>query len=215
MKLVLLLFFYIKLFCILGCSTLSAITSPIDSTALNSYECSKGTPFHLGINPKFDEIDPDLKSMFPVQRQGRNAGEYEDKHTNLISVELFGRAWLYSINFDHQFSDRLLLGFGASVWDKSFLWKRESSVVTVIPIYVNYYYFLNSNRFFVTGGVDFISSTQTINPNITFEAGGLAAVMGGGYEYRSPKGFVFRSGHYIVIGSSLILIFGANFGLMF
>src|SRR5262245_12711951 len=69
-------------------------------------------------------------------------------NANVLSIELLGRAALYSLNYDHMVSDSVALGAGLAYWPGS------SNDLFILPLYVNAYPIRGENRFYLTGGLD-------------------------------------------------------------
>lgn len=178
-------------------------------------------PFDTGVIECTGQVDPELKNKLstdPTEMRTQTAtfkNENETVRTNSVSVELWGRAWLYSLDYDHLFSNRFALGAGISYWNTNYWRTNVYSSTTVIPIYGNYYFPSRSTRFFVTAGADMILASGTTNSNIVFQSSGGAAVLGGGFEYRGNQGFLFRLSPYIILGSSTVITIGASLGGVF
>ena len=139
-----------------------------------------------------------------------------DPAPNAVSLELFGRANSYSLDYDHSFSERFALGAGFSYGNMSrHRFHSSTASLTVIPVYGNYYFESGINRGFVTAGADILSASQTLNGAQTFRSSGGAAVFGGGYEYRGVSGFLFRGASYVIVGRSTEMTIGLSVGATF
>jgi hypothetical protein len=135
-----------------------------------------------------------------------NAPESEEvvkSHPNAISLEMFGRALFYSLNYDRAVSEHISVGIGASYWETEDWWHDYIADVTVVPVYGNYYFSRRPHRGFLSAGVDWVTVTQSGYNHSTFANNGFAAVIGGGYEYLDSSGFLIRVSGFAIAGRSL------------
>ncbi len=139
---------------------------------------------------------------------------------NAISAELLGRGLLYSINYDRSINENIAVGAGFSYWSLSSYTSKAS--VLVVPLYGNYYFSPDSNRGFITAGMDIVSVSvedhgfYSSDNYFAGHASGVAAVVGGGYEYRGKGGFLFRGAPYLLAGSGGAAVWlGLTFGTTF
>jgi len=183
----------------------------------------RNIPFDSGVIECTGAVDPELKKQFELaqnvdQNGDKNGDQSElisEPRRNAVSIELLGRGWLYSLNYDHLIFDRLAIGIGASYWNTTSWWSNINYGATIIPIYGNYYFMTGLNRFFLTAGGDLVFVNPTLNSNNVFQSSGGAAVVGGGYEYRGSRGLLFRVAPYIIIGASTTLTIGFTIGGVF
>lgn len=133
---------------------------------------------------------------------------------NVVSVELFGKTFLYSLDYDRSICPHLALGVGIASWQAN-TWLDYHATVTVVPIYANYYFSQQPLRGFLTAGVDWISVTQAWDNDNIFANNGFAGVIGGGYEIRDNSGFLLRFGGLIIAGRSIIFNPEVNVGFAF
>jgi hypothetical protein len=131
--------------------------------------------------------------------------EMDNSRPNSINLELFGRAELFSFNFDRALTDHLTLGIGISSWRESDWWQNYSATIVVVPVYANYYFTKKSRRGYLTGGADFISASSPGPNSNLYDHNGTAATIGGGYEQRETNGFLFRIGGVAVFGRTSAL----------
>jgi hypothetical protein len=134
---------------------------------------------------------------------------------NAFTVDLFGRALLYSVNFDRQITDYFSLGVGISSWDASQRWTGFQSWVTVVPLYANFYFSPNASRGFLSAGADLIKVSEPGFSGNTFENSGVAGTVGAGYEFREQSGFLVRLAGYLIIGRSTELSPSVGLGIAF
>ena len=145
-------------------------------------------------------------------------GETEEPvqtHPWSASIEFYGRALQYSLDFDRSISKHLTLGSGISSWHATSDWSGYQATITVIPIYANFYFTEWQSRGFISLGGDLISASQSRTGDHTFENTGVAAVFGCGYEYRSYSGFLLRVAAFLIVGRSTILSPGIDVGMAF
>jgi hypothetical protein len=139
-----------------------------------------------------------------------------------LSLELGGRGFLYSLNFDRALNDNLAAGVGignvtANLANLSSV--SQSSIV--IPVYFNYYFIPDAGSFYLTGGADLLTNAGNVS-GLTSSPGGLSfssspiiLTVGVGYELRSDAGYLVRVAGYGIYGSSLIPWGGISFGYSF
>jgi hypothetical protein len=151
----------------------------------------------------------------PVHRYSVNAPEIVHSQPNVVSFEFFGRALLYSVNYDFAVSDHLSLGIGISSWESRDWWTSVDSSVTVVPIYGNYYFSQHLGRGYISLGADWISVSSIGNNSNTFANNGMAAVIGGGYEARDASGYLLRFGGYVIAGKTTTINPSVSVGYAF
>jgi hypothetical protein len=166
----------------------------------------------IGIPLGSPSAAPDSKESEAASLEAKEA---INSRKNSASLEIFGRALLYSLNFDRAISDHVTLGLGISSWDASAHWANYSAAITVLPFYANYYFSDSQSRGFISLGADLIKASQSGPNNETFENSGAAAVLGGGYEYRDLSGFLIRLGAYLIVGRSIDLNPSVSIGIAF
>lgn len=145
----------------------------------------------------------------PVMRGWREPPfEYESEdivksRPNAVTLEMLGRALLYSVDYDIALNPRLSLGVGVSYWQLEDWWRDYNASVTVVPVYMDYYFSARPQRGYVSAGIDWITVTQSGYDNSVFTNNGVAAVLGGGYEMMDRSGFLMRIGGYLIVGRSV------------
>lgn len=174
---------------------------------------------------------PDTTS---VQAQAQAQASYgEREHTsmtrpNALSGEVLGRGGLYSVNYDRSFTEMFAAGAGISTWGYTSGLGTSRSIL-IVPVYGNFYFQPGPKRGFLTAGADIAvassrqssylygssTSTSSSDNDSTFKTtnSGVAAIVGGGYEFRGESGFLFRATGYLLIASGGVLPWaGASFG---
>ena len=134
---------------------------------------------------------------------------------NVVSVEGLGRGYLYSVDFDHAFSNYIAVGAGFSYWDTSAWWRGANTSIFVIPVYGNFYFSPGSNRVYFTAGADFVQTGKAVDSKNNFKRSGVVVVLGGGYELRTANGLLFRSTPYVFLGKSINVGLGLSAGVTF
>jgi len=146
-----------------------------------------------------------------------SSSELAYSRPNGLSVEILGRAALYSLQYDRMLEENIAIGIGFETISLSAGTGAASTAsvsMTLIPIYANYYFSEAANHFYVTGGTNFISGTGTIG-SVTVGATGLGLhSIGVGYEHRG--GFLFRIAPMVLIaGSTISPTLGISLGAAF
>lgn len=140
-----------------------------------------------------------------------------------VSVEMLGRAMLYSINFDQVVNDDIAVGVGLGtvstmIHDTD---RDTGETATFVPAYMNYYFKREAGSPFVTGGVTLIlnhasvKNTDTSTGGLQIPSSSVMPTFGGGYENRGDNGFLFRVAGYLIAGKSLTPWIGFTFGYGF
>lgn len=118
----------------------------------------------------------------------------------MISAEYAGRAGLYSLNLDAQFTPDWGVGGGLSVWNSAVFSKLNSAKFVIVPVYVNYYWrHPGKHRIYSTLGASLVSLGGGTYPSFDsdvlrpFSAGGVVGTLGAGYEFRGSSGVLFRA----------------------
>jgi len=146
--------------------------------------------------------------------------EVPELRPNAITFELLGRGGLYSFNYDRSLWGPLALGAGISYygWSSGNMGNAEvSASALIIPVYGNYYFSMAHHRPFLSAGLDFINGQLKLGGLINEGTSRTETLFtfSGGYEYRGPKGFVFRAAPYLVTGFVTFVWFGAGLGYAF
>lgn len=132
------------------------------------------------------------------ENDSNDVNESAQKHS--ISMELLGRAGLYSFNYDYLIQNSLALGAGLSTYTLSS--GEATSGTWILPIYANYYVNEGLHRFFATGGASIVMVSGKVNENNQVKGSGLGGSVGFGYEYKSRDGFLFRAAPYLLVGQT-------------
>lgn len=201
---------------------------PHESTDIFSYYCQKQNDYYPRIQvcpdgwiavpapapPSQWRLIPVYRSAFIEPDTGATLEQIQ-AHPTTLSLELFGRALIYSLNLDRAITDQITLGVGAAYWDSSIGWENYHSTDWVIPFYGNYYFTQKSHRGYLTLGLDWIHVSAPGLDNSTFLNNGAAGTIGGGYEYRNVSGLVLRIHGVFILGRTLDVSPGISLGLAF
>ena len=131
------------------------------------------------------------KNSKPIKKEGREitvatvakdpSSEIEinqaSEQNNSLSLEVLGRAVIYSVNYDHRFNEIFGIGFGLSYF-------KADSGVFMAPVFLTIY---PLKRFFITAGA--LTAPFEKKDNIL----GTTSL---GYEYKNADGFLFRGSLY-------------------
>ena len=123
-----------------------------------------------------------------------------------LSMELLGKAGLYSFNFDYEALSNIAFGAGISSYGlkSSNAWSESAVEAWLIPLYAHYYLpeFAKGHRFYGSTGTTLIWTNAQVQGAGMIEGSGLAAHLGAGYEYKNSEGFVMRVSPYYFVGKA-------------
>lgn len=145
-----------------------------------------------------------------IESSASEPAEPHEYRRNGMSLELLGRGLLYSLNYDYLVTDSLALGAGVANY--SFSSGSSSASAWIIPVYANYYLTGGKHRWFATGGANVILASGSAGGDDRVTGSGVAGVLGGGYEYKSDGGFLFRAAPYVFVGKASGAWLGVSFG---
>jgi hypothetical protein len=135
---------------------------------------------------------------------------------NVLGVEGLGKAGLWSVFFDRALNEDLVGGAGFGT-----LSLGVNTSMTLIPMYVNYYFSRESGSFFGTAGVD-IALLSNATAGATSSLGGFGLDQSGvvpqvgvGYESRGDSGFLFRVAGYVLFFNKISPWVGFSLGWAF
>ena len=162
-------------------------------------------------------------SAFAATTGGPLSAHTRVSNPSAVSVEMLGRAMLYSVNFDQVVNDNIAVGAGiGNVSTNAHDTDRDTgNSATFIPAYMNYYFLQSAGSPFITGGVTLVlnhssvKGTDTSTGTLQIPNSSVMPTFGGGYENRGDNGFLFRVTGYIVAGKSLTPWLGFSFGYAF
>ena len=144
-----------------------------------------------------------------------------DTHTRVtnpsaVSLELLGRGFFYSLNFDRVISDDIAVGAGFGTAS------TDNGSISMIPVYGNYYFKRDANSLFATAGVAIIPSATNGNSlrlstaRLNYSTPSVAPELGLGFESRGDAGFLFRGTAYVIITDGKVFPWGGvSFGYAF
>jgi hypothetical protein len=132
-----------------------------------------------------------------------------EKIPNAVSIEAGGKGIMYSVNFDRLLDSQWAIGAGYSFYSLGTADKGAN--MAVVPVYSNFYFTQEFNRYFVIGGLDIVNvqiRSNSANPtdqDKIFEIGKTQLknsvipifLAGTGWELRSRSGFLFRATGYL------------------
>lgn len=139
-----------------------------------------------------------------------------------LSVEVLGRGFLYSVNYDQVMSEDFAAGFGIGrVPLNNTDGKDSGSSVTVLPGYFNYYFMKEQGSLYASGGLTIITDTNTAKGKVSsagsvqFTSSIIVPNVGLGYENRAESGFMFRIAGYLMSAHKIYPWVGVTFGYTF
>jgi len=101
---------------------------------------------------------------------------------NFIGVELLGRAFLYSINYERYITQRFGIGVGIATWE------IDNRVIGIFPLYMSVTPIGHKHGPYFTAGMTVGVRASTFYDSPTAALG----TVGAGYQYTSDRGFVIR-----------------------
>jgi len=106
------------------------------------------------------------------------------KQSNLVAVELLGRAGVYSANYERNFLPRIGVGVGGAYWG------IDHSSALIVPMYISTTPIGKTHSLYAAAGVTLgISKFFNFSGSYTTDTIGTVSV---GYQFRSREGFVIR-----------------------
>lgn len=150
------------------------------------------------------------KAPTSVAEANDNNLDGTDMRRNAMSLELLGRGFLYSFNYDYMVNNDLAVGAGVSHYSVSS--GDSNASAWIVPVYANYYLTSGKGRFFATGGANLMFASGSIGDDSKVSGSGIAGVIGGGYEYRADNGFLFRAAPYVFVGKASGAWLGLSLG---
>jgi hypothetical protein len=140
---------------------------------------------------------------------------------NAVSIELLGKGFLYTLNYDRALTEDVFAGIGfGSVGLNNALGNSSNVTADMFPVYVGYYFVREHGTPFVEVGASAITSNNVKGlvsdlGNMTFSSSQILPFAGLGYEERTDFGFLFRVTGYAMCGQNVKPWFGATFGYAF
>jgi hypothetical protein len=107
---------------------------------------------------------------------------------NFVGVELLGRAFLYSINYERYITPRFGIGAGLATWE------INNRVIAIVPMYASVTPIGHTHSPYFTAGMTLGVRASTFYDNPTAALG----TVGAGYQYISNRGFVIRPTLHVV-----------------
>jgi hypothetical protein len=115
-------------------------------------------------------------------------------HPNRFAFELLGRGFIGSFAYERQLSQRFSGGLGLGFFPGQL---GDSNDALMVPVYVNYDFTDDQRGVYAFGGVDVMLVYPYGGGNgnfVNFVNERVMPIWGGGYEYLSDSGFLFRVG---------------------
>jgi hypothetical protein len=143
---------------------------------------------------------------------------------NAVSLELFGRGLLWTLNYDRVVSDDLVAGIGYGRTPLKTLAGDDANTSTgLLPVYLSYYFMREASSIFATAGASIVvNNDDAKGKKATFSglefnsSTPLLPTFGVGFENRGDvAGFLVRVAAYGVIGKTIAPWFGFSMGYSF
>lgn len=154
--------------------------------------------------------------LYPSRAAPSETEETRVTRPHAVSVEVFGRALSFSVNYDRSFERYFSAGFGLSQ-----IATYQNSQVRQAVTYFNAYFLPEFESAFVTVGLnralnaDLAKFKDTSLGRFRFPEHGWVSQVGLGWEHRLSQGFLFRSGAYVLFGDNVLPWFGFSVGYAF
>ena len=123
-----------------------------------------------------------LGSNAQAQTDSAQAQTVSQSEPNLIGVELLGRAFLYSVNYERNITQRFGIGVGMATWE------IDNRLIGLFPMYLSVTPIGHKHRPYFTAGMTLGMRASTFYDSPTAAVG----IIGAGYEYSSDRGLVIR-----------------------
>jgi hypothetical protein len=155
------------------------------------------------------------------------AGVAHAEHTrptnpNALSVEVLGKTFLYTVQYDRAVTDDVFAGVGIGTVALDNLDGTDANASAVmIPVYAGYYFLRDQGSPFVIAGASLVTNhsdtvgRKTSLGGVEYGSNQVLPFFGAGYEVRTDSGFLFRVTGYGEIGKTVKPWGGATFGYAF
>ncbi len=151
-----------------------------------------------------------------------HADEARSVNPNALSLEIFGKSALYTVEYDRAMTEDVFAGIGiGTVGINNLDGSNANSTAVLIPVYVGYYFFRDQGSPYIEAGASIVANSQTATnheaalSSVQFPNGQVMPHFGAGWETRTDQGFLFRVTGYALIGANVKPWFGATFGYAF
>jgi hypothetical protein len=141
---------------------------------------------------------------------------------NALSVEVLGKTFLYTVQYDRAVTDDVFAGVGIGSVSLNDLNGNDAGTSAVlVPVYAGYYFLRDQGSPFVIAGASLVtnhsetSGKQTSLAGLEMGSNQVLPFFGAGYEVRTDSGFLFRVTGYGEVGKSVKPWGGATFGYAF
>jgi hypothetical protein len=141
---------------------------------------------------------------------------------NALSVEVLGKTFLYTVQYDRAVTDDVFAGVGiGSVALNDLNGNDAGTSAVLVPVYAGYYFLRDQGSPFVIAGASLVtnhsetSGKQTSLAGLEMGSNQVLPFFGAGYEVRTDSGFLFRVTGYGEVGKSVKPWGGATFGYAF
>jgi hypothetical protein len=154
--------------------------------------------------------------------QTAKADEARSLNPNAISLEIFGKGLLYTVQYDRAMTEDFFAGIGVGTVGIDNLDGSDANATAVlVPVYAGYYFMREQGSPYVEIGASIVANNstatnhQTSIGNVQFSSNQVLPHFGAGWETRTDQGFLFRVTGYGIVGKTLRPWFGATLGYAF
>ncbi|MEK6577935.1 MAG: hypothetical protein AABZ55_01795 [Bdellovibrionota bacterium] len=141
---------------------------------------------------------------------------------HVLSFELFGRSFLYGVQYDRTVGPAWCAGMGlAKISAEGDSPSSSSGSTWVIPLFTHYYLTEQDHSPLLTAGITLLpqgpalQGRHAIQGTTVFPSVPFLATLGAGYEWRQDSGFIFRTSGFLTWGGNLAPALGIVFGQAF
>jgi hypothetical protein len=150
-----------------------------------------------------------------------SADDARPLNPNSVNVEILGKGFLYTVNYDRALTEDIFAGIGFGTVGLNNPDGSSANVTAdMFPVYLGYYFIREHGTPFLEVGASAITSNNVKNlvtnlGGMTFSSSQLLPFAGLGYEERTDYNFLFRVTGYAMCGQNVKPWFGATFGYAF
>jgi hypothetical protein len=116
---------------------------------------------------------------------GETAHAQTIEQPNIVGAELFGRALIYSANYERYFKGRVGVGSGIAYW-------HFDGNTFIVPLYVSATPMGRTHSLYLSAGATFGVTNESFWGSSRNYSSGKVGTLTAGYQFRSRDGFIIR-----------------------